>query len=143
MLFAVCGLHLSRGPLNRQLLDAGGKLIRETKTIASYSMYALSDASTPRKPGLVLRPHNPPGTGAIDVEVWEIPEEEIGNILKTAPPPLGMGTVWLEGGEKVHGFVAEGWAADPRVARIMGVGSTDITSYGGWMKFLASSGQHE
>lgn len=138
MLLAVCGLHLSGGPLNHQLLDAGGKLLRVTKTIASYSMHALSDASTPLKPGLVLHPHSPPGTGAIDVEVWDIPEGEIGGILKMIPPPLGLGTVWLEGGEKVHGFVAEGWAADPNLARMMGVESEDITSYGGWMKFTMS-----
>lgn len=138
MLLAVCGLHLSGGPLNHQLVDAGGKLIRATKTIASYSMYALSDASTPLKPGLVLHPGSPAGTAAIDVEVWDVAEKEIGSILKAVPPPLGLGTIWLEDGEKVHGFVAEGWAADPKLARAMGVESEDITSSGGWKQFMMS-----
>ena len=45
-------------------------------------------------------------------------------------PPLAIGTVELEDGEAVKGFLCESWAA--RRAR-------DITDYGGWLTFLEVS----
>lgn len=52
------------------------------------------------------------------------------------PAPLGIGTVELEDGNQVKGFICEAWVAeagavgDPRVK--------DITHLGGWLKFLES-----
>lgn len=136
MHFAVCGLHLRGGPLNHQLVTAGGKFVRATMTSGDYTMHALSDASTPLKPGLVLHPGGAPGAASIPVEVWDMPEVSIGALLNFVPSPLGFGTVILEDGEKVKGFVCEGWAADPEKASLMGVAARDITAYGGWNEFV-------
>jgi allophanate hydrolase len=45
------------------------------------------------------------------------------------PPPLAIGTVDLETGEAVKGFVAE-----PRAI----AGARDISSFGGWRAFVAA-----
>jgi len=44
------------------------------------------------------------------------------------PPPLAIGTVTLEDGSQVKGFVAEPRALD---------GAQDITRFGGWRAFIA------
>lgn len=101
-------------------------------------MHAVSSATSPLKPALVYHPGGGQHTSAIDVEVWNIPEESIGGLLKVVPPPLGFGTVWLESGETVYGFVAEGWAADPQLCGVEGLESVNITSFGGWRNFMKS-----
>ena len=48
------------------------------------------------------------------------------------PAPLAIGTVSLEDGSVVRGFVAE-----PRAL----TGALDITTHGGWRAYLASRGK--
>ena len=43
------------------------------------------------------------------------------------PAPLGIGTVELEDGTRVQGFVCESYAAE---------GAQDITHLGGWRRYL-------
>ena len=74
----------------------------------------------------------------LTVEVWDIPDESIGTLLRYVPAPLGFGTVFLEGGEKVYGFICEGWAADKHAAAKMGITAEDITKFGGWREWQAS-----
>ncbi|MGH8701750.1 MAG: allophanate hydrolase-related protein, partial [Burkholderiales bacterium] len=45
------------------------------------------------------------------------------------PPPLGIGTIELESGEPVKGFLCEPYAVE---------GLPDITSYGGWRRYASS-----
>lgn len=52
------------------------------------------------------------------------------------PPPLGIGTVILEDGSSVKGFICEGWVAKGSPPDIV-----DITHLGGWRQFLASREQ--
>jgi allophanate hydrolase len=120
---AVAGAHLSGGPLNRQLTERGATLARACRTAPAYRLYALSGTGPP-KPGLVRS-----GAAAIEVEVWEMPVEQFGSFVAAIPAPLGIGTIELEDGEEVKGFLCEGYAI--RDAR-------DISSYGGWRKFLAA-----
>ncbi|HMH19151.1 MAG TPA: allophanate hydrolase, partial [Burkholderiales bacterium] len=120
---AVVGAHLAGGPLNRQLTERGATLARACRTAPAYRLYALSD-NEPPKPGLVRS-----GAAAIEVEVWEMPVEQFGSFVAAIPAPLGMGTIELEDGEEVKGFLCETYAI--RDAR-------DISSYGGWRKFLAT-----
>ena len=68
---------------------------------------------------------------AIEVEVWEVPTAQFGSFVAAIPPPLAIGTVELEDGEKVKGFVCEAHAT--REAQ-------DITDLGGWRRYLAKSG---
>ncbi len=120
---AVVGAHLSGGPLNRQLTERGATLARVCRTAPAYHLYALSGTKPP-KPGLVRS-----GAAAIEVEVWEMPVEQFGSFVAAIPAPLGIGTIELEDGEEVKGFLCEAYAI--RDAR-------DISSYGGWRKFLAA-----
>jgi allophanate hydrolase len=115
---AVVGAHLSGMPLNRQLTERAAVLVREARTSADYRLYDLGDG----RPGLVRQP----GAG-IAVEVWELSAAGFGSFVAQIPPPLGIGTVTLEGGEPVKGFLCEAYAV---------AGRKDITSHGGWRSYL-------
>jgi allophanate hydrolase len=66
---------------------------------------------------------------AIDVEVWSVPAEHFGSFVAGIPSPLGIGKVDLEDGERVCGFICEGYAA---------VGAEDITALGSWRAYLSA-----
>jgi allophanate hydrolase len=121
---AVVGAHLSGMPLNHQLTDRGAKFLRVARTAPLYRLYALPDA-TPPKPGLV-RVQDGEGV-PVEVEVWAVPMAGVGSFVAGVASPLAIGTVELEGGDRVHGFVCEGHV----VAR-----ARDISGYGGWRAYL-------
>ena len=120
---AVCGAHMSGLPLNWQLTDRGGRLVRATRTSPNYRLYALP-GGPPSRPGMVRAARG----GAIEVDVWELPTAAFGSFVDGIPPPLGIGTVELEDGEKVKGFVCEAHAT---------IDAKDITELGGWRRFVA------
>ena len=121
---AVVGAHLSGQPLNYQLLERGARLVCACRTHACYRLYTLAN-TTPPKPGLV---RSDAGDGvAIAIEVWEMPVEEFGSFVAQVPPPLSIGSVLLEDGQVVKGFLCEGYAIQ---------GAHDISSFGGWREFL-------
>jgi allophanate hydrolase len=124
---AVCGAHLSGLPLNPQLVQLGAKLVCATRTAPHYQLYALP-GTTPPKPGLV-RVKN--GGASIEVEVWELPADAYGRFVAAIPAPLGIGTLALENGETVQGFLCEAHAVE---------GARNITSFGGWRSFFTNSG---
>jgi allophanate hydrolase len=124
---AVVGAHLTGQPLNGQLIDLGARLVRTCNTAPRYRLFALPGI-VPPKPGLLRSPADAPGV-AIEVEVWEMPLQNFGAFFARITPPLGMGTVELEDGEKVTGFLCEAYAT---------VGARDISGFGGWRKFLAN-----
>jgi allophanate hydrolase len=129
---AVVGAHLSGQPLNHQLTDVA-RLLRTCSTARSYRLYALP-GTTPPKPGLVRLAPSADGGGvqsagaAIEVEVWEMARERFGDFFARVPPPLCLGTIELEDGTRVAGFLCEAYAT---------AGARDISSFGGWRKFLA------
>jgi allophanate hydrolase len=126
MKIAVVGAHLSGQPLNGQLTERNGRLLRTTRTAPLYRFFALAN-TTPPKPGL-LRAAESTGIG-IEVEVWELEPAEFGTFVDLIPPPLGIGTLELEDGELVKGFLVESYAV---------AGAKDITHLGGWRAFLKS-----
>ncbi|WP_415880677.1 allophanate hydrolase [Methylomonas sp. TEB] len=118
---AVCGAHLSGLPLNPLLTGRGGVLLQRTHTAPTYRLYALPDG---KRPGMVRDE-----TGAaIAVEVWALPIGRYGEFVAEIPPPLGIGSVQLEDGSSVQGFVCEAAAVGEAL---------DITDYGGWRAYLA------
>jgi len=123
---AVCGAHLSGLPLNRQLTERGARLLRACRTAPCYRLYALTGFSPPR-PGM-LRDE---GGQAIEVEVWEMSAESFGGFVDGIPAPLGIGTVELEDGELVKGFVCESYATR---------GAEDVSHLGGWRAYAAGGG---
>ena len=125
---AVVGAHLSGQPLNHQLTGRGGRLVAATRTSRDYRLHRLP-GTVPPKPGLVRAPG--PDAVAVEVEVWELGEAEFGSFVAEVPPPLAIGTVELEGGDAVAGFVCEPGALE---------GARDISHHGGWRAFLAAGG---
>jgi len=123
---AVVGAHLSGLPLNGQLLERGATLAERTRTAPRYRLYELPGAQ-PRKPGLV---RVATGGESIEIEVWLMPEAAVGSFLALVPSPLGLGSVELSDGRRVHGFLCEPVALE---------GALDITAYGGWRAWLQAA----
>ncbi len=122
---AVVGAHLQGLPLNGQLLDRGATLRSATTTAASYRLYALP-GTQPRKPGLQRVRQ---GGSAIAVEVWDLPQAQLGSFLALIPPPLGLGSIELADSSHVHGFLCEAHALE---------GAADISHHGGWRSYLST-----
>jgi allophanate hydrolase len=121
---AVAGAHLRGQPLHPQLLQTGARFVRACRTAARYRFVALLDLDPPR-PGL-LRTEGE--GGSVLVEVYDLPIAGFGTLVASVAPPLAIGTVELEDGEAVKGFLCESWAAGH---------ARDITHYGGWAAFRA------
>jgi allophanate hydrolase len=122
---AVVGAHLSGQPLNHQLLDRRARLIGTSRTAPGYRLYALS-GTIPPKPGLM---RDPTGAGLIEVELWELDSAAFGSFTALIPPPLGIGTLLLEDGSSVKGFICEAAGLE---------GARDITGFGGWRAYQTS-----
>jgi allophanate hydrolase len=120
---AVCGAHMSGLPLNRELTERGARLVRRARTAPRYRFYAL-EAFSPPRPGML---RGEPGA-AIEVEVWELPATAFGGFVDGIPAPLGIGTVELEDGAQLRGFVCEHYATQ---------GAREITQLGSWRSYLA------
>lgn len=103
MQIAVVGAHLAGMPLHYQLTDRRCHFIKACKTASSYRLYALANTS-PSKPGLVRVSE---AGVAIDLEVYEMPIIEVGSFLNLIGHPLGLGSVELDDGAWVKGFICE------------------------------------
>jgi len=126
-LLAVCGAHMDGLALNDRLRDRSANLVERTSTSNAYRLYAITDLTPPR-PGLI---RVEPGAGApIEVELWQLSASALGKIAAEIDLPLAIGTLTLEDGRRVTGFVCEGIAATK---------ATDITHLGGWRAYLAAS----
>ncbi|MBA4795379.1 MAG: allophanate hydrolase [Phenylobacterium sp.] len=125
---SVVGAHLAGMPLHWQLTSREARLVSRTRTAPAYRLYAMAE-TTPPKPALI---HVGEGEGAaIEVEVYELGMAAFGSFTAEVPAPLAIGTVTLEDGTTVKGFVAEPRALD---------GARDVTAFGGWRGYIASLG---
>jgi allophanate hydrolase len=122
---AVVGAHLTGEPLNSQLTNLGGTFVKACRTAPIYRFYALA-GTVPPKSGLV-RVHE--AGFAIEVEVWALSQESFGRFVAMIPAPLGIGTLSLDDGSTVKGFLCESYAT---------VDAVDISHLGGWRAYLSS-----
>ena len=122
---AVVGAHLSGMPLNGELRAAGARLLARARTAPHYRLYALAGIR-PAKPGL-LRVKDGAGA-AIEIEIWALSPKAFGRFVAAVPRPLSIGTLELDGGRQVKGFLVE--------AEAIG-GARDISGFGGWRAFVA------
>ena len=122
---AVGGAHLTGQPLNRELVALGARLRRAGRTAADYRLHALN-GTTPEKPGLVRVVE---GGAAIEIEVWRMSTTAFGRFVAAVPPPMAIGTLKLDDGSMVKGFLCEPAAL---------AGSPDITAFGGWRAYRAT-----
>jgi allophanate hydrolase len=120
---AVCGAHMRGLPLNHQLTARGGYFVRTDRSAACYRLYVLP-GGPPARPGMM---RVATGGSAIELEIWALPEEQMGSFLTGIPAPLGLGKVLLADQAQVTGFVCESHAA---------ADAQDITELGGWRAYL-------
>jgi allophanate hydrolase len=64
--------------------------------------------------------------------VWEVPIAAFGSFVAGIPGPLGIGSLELEDGEYVKGFICEAHGTK---------GARDITDLGGWRRYLMAEPQ--
>ncbi len=121
----VCGAHLDGLPLNWQLKQRGGRLVKATHSSPDYQLHALA-GGPPFRPGMVRVAK---GGVAIAVEVWELPSSELGSFLTGIPAPLGLGKVQLADSSWESGFICEPYGL---------AGAVDISHFGGWKAYLQS-----
>ena len=126
VLLAVVGAHLRWQPLNHQLTSRKAKFVRQTRTSPCYRLYALAGTQPP-KPGLRRVAEKLPR--GIEIEIWSLDEAAFGSFVAEIPPPLGIGTLEVEDGTSVKGFLCEPIGLE---------GARDITEFGGWRAFRQS-----
>jgi hypothetical protein len=122
---ALCGAHMQGLPLNPQLLALGGEFVAVTQTSANYRLFKLPEF-VPERPGLIRVSQ---GGTKISLEVWQMPIENYGKLVAAVPAPLGFGTITLEDGSLVNGFLCEAYATE---------GALELSALGGWRNYLAS-----
>ena len=81
---AVVGAHMSGLPLNGELTSRGGRFLMVAETAPDYRLFALP-GGPPVRPGL-LRALD--GGAALALEVWALPEEQVGSFVAGVPAPL-------------------------------------------------------
>lgn len=122
---AVCGAHMSGLPLNFQLTELDAVFVKAGKTAGGYRLFNVPEKVPPR-PGMI---RDTSCDTALELEVWSMPLENFGAFMVQIASPLCIGTVLLEDGSSVYGFLCESDALK---------GAEEITAYGGWRNFIAS-----
>jgi len=129
LMLSVVGAHLSGMPLHKQLTERRARLVSSTRSSPHYRLFALP-GTVPPKPGLVRVPADAPANDGhtIALEVYALPQASVGSFLSLIPPPLGLGSVELEDGTWVKGFICEPCGL---------TGAEDISHFGGWRAYMA------
>lgn len=122
---AVVGAHLSGMPLNRELTERGGVLLRAVATAPLYRLHALA-GGPPERPGLL---RVGAGGGTVETEVWALTPEAFGTFVAGVPAPLCIGTLVLADGTTPKGFLCEPAGLE---------GARDITEFGGWRAYRSA-----
>jgi allophanate hydrolase len=65
----------------------------------------------------------------IEVEVWALSSDTAGSFVDGVPQPLSIGTLELEDGSLVKGFLVEPMGTE---------GALEITHMGSWRQYLAT-----
>ncbi len=125
---AVVGAHMSGLALNGQLVTRGAMFLRKAATAPCYRLFALP-GKKPQRPGL-LRTGDGTNGASIEVEIWGLPAAALGSFLAEIPPPLSIGTLLLDDGSQVKGFLAEAAGT---------TGARDVSQFGGWRAYLAEA----
>ncbi|MBI37640.1 MAG: allophanate hydrolase [Alphaproteobacteria bacterium] len=125
ILIAVCGAHMSGLPLNSELTDRGAEFVRKCRSARQYRFYALENFAPPR-PGMVRSVDK--HVNNIELEIWALPKTNFGDFISKIPEPLSIGTIELEDGTSVKGFLCESYVTER---------AKDITELGDWRIYLS------
>jgi allophanate hydrolase len=111
---------LTVAPPGEALLE-GASFVEAARTAPRYRLFSLDGF-----PVLVEDEHG----GALDVQVWEVPDERWQEIVAAEPPDMVPGTVELGDGRRIatllgtHTFVER-------------EGGLDVTAHGSWRAYRA------
>lgn len=122
LILAVNGTLMRGLELEDNLKSVNATFISESQTEPSYRLYSIDD----KYPAMIKVKE---GGVAVDLELYEISEEGIKEVLSKEPPGLTIKSITLIDGRKVQGVVG-------LVSIIKG--QKEITTYGGWRKYLKS-----
>lgn len=122
---AVCGAHMSGLPLNHQLTELGASFEQAAFTAKGYRLYEVPEKVPPR-PGMV---RDIKSDTSLELEIWSMPLKSFGAFMIQISSPLCIGSILLEDGSTVYGFLCESDAL---------VSADEITRYGGWKNYLKS-----
>jgi len=109
------------------LATLGARFRAKARTAPRYRFYDLGGA--PARPGMVRCSPGRKGGGIVG-EVFDLPLAAMGAFMAQIPAPLSIGTVELDDGSLVKGFLCEAFAAE---------GCKDITRIGDWRKYKAGA----
>lgn len=123
ILVAVCGAHMSGLPLNYQLQELNAKLTKKTKTKKGYRLFVLENKD-PIRPGMI---YDESSSYQIELEVWSMSVQKFGYFMKQIASPLCIGTIFLEDGSSVYGFLCENEYLK---------NAKEISKLGSWRKFI-------
>lgn len=123
ILIGVCGAHMSKLPLNWQLTDLDATFVKKTKTKQGYRLFVLENKK-PIRPGMI---YDSSIKYQIEIEVWSMPVENFGKLMKQIQSPLGIGTVYIEDESSVYGFLCEGDYLKE---------AQEISEFVNWRKFI-------
>lgn len=121
---AVFGAHLQGMPLHYQLQELNAVFVKKTVTAPYYRMFILNNSSGIEKPGVIRSSEN--GT-EIELEIYRINKNYIGDFLDLIPYPLGLGRIELNNGQWITGFTCEA----ENVKDCM-----DVSSFGGFRRYI-------
>ena len=122
---AVVGAHLSGMARHHELVALGARLVRATRTAAAYRLFDLADGTG--RPGMVC---DPEAGAPIELEVWRLGIAAFGRLVGSVAAPLVIGSVELQDGTMVKGFLCEAHAV---------AGAEEVTASGGWRAHLAAA----
>jgi len=121
---AVCGAHMEGLTLNWQLRDLGAHFVKKSKTSSHYKLFALTNLN-PIRPGL-LRSFSQNGN-TINLEIWRIPKKNFGKFIEYVQAPLSIGSVELEDGKWIKGFLCENSGT---------INAKNISNIGDWREYI-------
>jgi allophanate hydrolase len=109
-------------PPGEALLE-GASFVEETTTAPRYRLFSLG--------GFPVLVEDHESGRAINVQVWEVPDDRWQRILEDEPPEMVPGDVALEDGRRVETMLGPREWVDAR-------GGVDVSAHGGWRAYLAA-----
>jgi allophanate hydrolase len=103
------------------VLLEGASFVEQTRTAPSYRLFSLDGFP-------VLVEEHESGC-AIDVQVWDVPDDRWERILEQEPSEMVAGSVALEDGRRVETMLGPRRWVDAR-------GGLDVSAHGSWRAYL-------
>jgi gamma-glutamylcyclotransferase (GGCT)/AIG2-like uncharacterized protein YtfP len=111
---------LTVAPPGEALLE-GANFVEQTSTAPGYRLFSLG--------GFPVLVEDHESGCAIDVHVWEVPDDRWGEILEHEPPEMVPGRVVLADGRRVETMLGPRDWVDAR-------GGLDVSAHGSWKAYL-------